>query len=135
MYSSVSIATVGDDSLLTPLRMLTSLELFLNANYYSKHPCFLSTFSTNRDKFQNFNSLLSMSVSFEALDSNLQGDELVKKEAIFNVENSQWAGFLCILALSSITRSNINSFILTLVIKSTDAFSLKIFIHVFLSKL
>ena len=47
---------------------------------------------------------------FNPWDSNLQGDELVKKEAILNVENSSWAGFLCILALSSITRSNINSF-------------------------
>ena len=49
-YSCVSLVLVGDNSLTKPFRILTSLELFLHANFYSKHhPVFLSTFSKHKD--------------------------------------------------------------------------------------
>ena len=42
LYSSASLALVGSNTFDNDLRMLTSLELFINANFYSQHPCFLS---------------------------------------------------------------------------------------------
>ena len=43
-----------------------------------------------------------MSVSFNSLDTKLTGEELVRQEAIHNCKDKTWAGFLCILALSSV---------------------------------
>ena len=43
-----------------------------------------------------------MSVSFNSLDTKLTGEELVRQEAIHNCKDKTWAGFLCILASSSV---------------------------------
>ena len=43
-----------------------------------------------------------MSVSFNSLDRKLTGEELVGQEAIHNCKDKTWAGFLCILVLSSV---------------------------------
>ena len=52
-----------------------------------------------------------MSVSHASLDSDLKGVDLVKAEAIAICKNvKMWTGFLCIMALSSITGRNILTF-------------------------
>ena len=104
----MSLALVGDNSLTKPLRILTSLELFLHANFYSKHPVFLSTFSKRKDDiYKCFNNLLLMCVPFHVVNSGLQGDDLIIIEAISNSQDKHWSGFLCILALSSVISRNI----------------------------
>ena len=103
LYSSVSLALVGDNSLTKPLRILTSFELFLHANFYSKHSVFLYTFSKRLDDIYTcFNNLLSMCVPFHVVDSRLQGDDIIIMEATPNSQDKRWTVFLCILALSSV---------------------------------
>ena len=65
---------------------LTSIELFLNANFYAQHPYFLTLVEE-----QNANSaknLLPLSVPMTSVDTNLTNDALVKEEAISNLEGS-----------------------------------------------
>ena len=111
-YSCVSLVLVGDNSLTKPFRILTSLELFLHANFYSKHhPVFLSTFSKHKDDiYKCFNNLLLMCVPFHVVDSGLQGDDLIIMDSISNSQDKCWSGFLYILALSSVISRNIISF-------------------------
>ena len=92
---------VGDNSLVHELRMLTSIELFLNANFYSEHSCFLSA-AEEHPKNLRLKNLSSLSVSLECLDSGLANSDLVKQEAILNCSDKKWSSFLCILGLSSI---------------------------------
>ena len=110
MYSSISLLLLGDNTLVDDLRLMTSIELFLHADYYCKHPCFSSILDTNENNpFKSLSGMVSMCVSFEAIDTNLSLDELVKAEAIFNCEDKKWCGFLCLLALSTVTCRNIFS--------------------------
>ena len=108
LYSSVSLALVGDNSLVSDLQVLTSIELYLKADFYSQHPYFSSAHAKHREKVsQSFKNLLPMSVSNRALDFGFSGDQLVKKEAILNCCDKTWSSFLCILGLASVTNRNI----------------------------
>ena len=46
MYSSVSLLLIANNSLVENLRCLTSIELFLNPDYYGKHCCFDLAFNS-----------------------------------------------------------------------------------------
>ena len=52
--------------------------------------------------FNNFDTLLALSVSHSALDSGKTKMELVKEEALNICSPFKWSGFLCVLALSSV---------------------------------
>ena len=79
----MSLLLVGDSTLIGDLRLMTSIELFLHADYYCVHPCFCSIFETHRNNsFQSVSSMVAMSVSFEATETNLSFDKLVWAEAI-----------------------------------------------------
>ena len=54
MYSSMSLLLVGDNSLVEELRCLTSIELYLNTDYYGKHDVFQSAYlsQTEPKRFQ-----------------------------------------------------------------------------------
>ena len=108
LYSSVSLMLVGDNSLVGDLRAMTSIELYLNANFYSDHPHFLSSFDKHKVSIcQHLKNILPMCVSYQAVDCSLTGDQLVKKEAILNCSDKTWSSFLCILALASVTNRNV----------------------------
>lgn len=101
---------VGNNTFVDDLRVLTSLELFLNASFYSKHPCFLAAAAEHKEEFgksKNLNNLLPLSVSEKCFDSGFSKDELVKKEAMLNCNDKEWSSFLCILGLSSVINRNI----------------------------
>ena len=102
LYSSVSLVLVGDNSLVPILRKLTSIELFMNANFYSQHPLFLSIVEKHSEFSNSLKNLLPLSVSQECLDSGLTTDALVKKEAYLNCHDKKWASFVRIFGLSSL---------------------------------
>ena len=95
---------------MTELRLLTSLELFLNSVYYCKHPCTISAFEKGKDVYRSFKNLLSILVSNDSFDVCKVATDMIKQEAILNCKNKTWSGFLCVLALSSVIGRNINSF-------------------------
>lgn len=108
LYSSVSLTLVGNNSLIESLRILTSIELFTNPDFYAQHPCFSSTIDEHPEYFSiSVNNLLPMSVSKECLDTGFARADLVKQEAILNCSEKKWSSFLCILGLSSAISRNI----------------------------
>ena len=101
---------VGDNTLVGDLRLMTSIELFLHADYYCVHLCFCAIFDTHKNNpFQSVSSMVVMSVFFEAIDTNLSLGGLIRAEAIANCEDKKWCRFICLLALSTVTCRNIFS--------------------------
>ena len=94
LFSSVSLVLVGDNSLVQILRILTSIELFVHAKFYSQHSCFTSPLDKHAEYFSNINNLLPMSVSQQSIDTGLSKDNLVKQEAILNCNDREWSSFL-----------------------------------------
>ena len=106
----MSLLLLVDNTLVGDLRLMTSIELFLRADYYCVHPCFCAIFDTRRNNpFQSVSSMVAMSVSFEAIDTNLFLGELIRAEAIANCKDKKWCEFMCFLALSTVTCRNIFS--------------------------
>ena len=111
MYSSVSLAMVGDNSITADLRVLTSIELYIKADYYCEHPYFLSAYGKYKEKIcHSLKNISPLSVFHREFDSSLSGRELVRVEAILNCHGKTWSSFLCILGLASVTNRNILSY-------------------------
>ena len=110
LYSSVSLAIVGDNSSVEDLRALACIELFTNPSFYCKHPLFIETYERNPNMFASLHSLLQISVSNISSDSLLTHEDLVKQEAINNCACKIWSPFLCILSLSSVIGTIITSY-------------------------
>ena len=49
LYSSVSLGLVGDNALVTDLRFLKSIELYLKADFYCEHPYLLSAHAKHEE--------------------------------------------------------------------------------------
>lgn len=96
---------VGDNSLVSILRILTSLELYLHCDFYNKHPAFSLAVTEHHDL--SLVNLLPLSVSASCLDSGLKNEDLIKQEAILNCYDGTWSPFLCILGLSSVIGNEI----------------------------
>ena len=107
LFSSVSIILVGDNSLVSQLRIATSLELFLYCEYYCKHPNILSAF--NQCQFSNFKKIFVLLVSHDALDSDKTAADLLKEEACLVLKDKAWSSLVCILALSTVICRNIET--------------------------
>ena len=84
------------------LRILVSIELYLNAEFYAKHPSFVKFMNNHRGVFNNADTLLALSVSHAALDSGRTKIALVKEEALIICSPFKWFGFLREFALSSV---------------------------------
>lgn len=103
LYSSVSLALVGNNSLSQNLRVLTSLELFLHTQSYYKHPCLVSVFNNHKEICPSYISLVPLVLCHDTLDSGLSGELLLQHEALLNCTSmSRQTGFFCILAISSV---------------------------------
>ena len=47
-YSVVSMRLVGNNSLMYTLRILTSIEMFLNCEFYSRHPVLIDIYKNGK---------------------------------------------------------------------------------------
>ena len=102
---------VGDNSLLDELRIMTSVELFLNSSFYIKHPVLIAAFEKHGvDITRSFNNLLPFISSFESTSRFDVPEDIIKNEAILNCHDKQWCSFLCMLGLSSAISVNISSY-------------------------
>ena len=69
----------GDD-----LRILASIELYLNSEFYAKRPSFVKFTNSLSGVFHNVGTLLELSVSHGAPDSGKTKMDLLKEET-FNI--------------------------------------------------
>ena len=102
----------GDNRYVDDLRILTAIELYLNLEFYSKHPSFISLISKHSKVFSSIDAMLAISVSHNALNSNKTKGELVLNEAINICTSFKWAGFLCVLASVDISLFKFSSMLL-----------------------
>ena len=130
IYSSVSLLLVGDNSLVEELRSLTSIELYLNSNYYGKHDVFQSAYLSQEEPKRSPESFFYLSLKYDTLDSNLKNKEdIVKREAILNCQNFAWSSFMSMLGLSSAIKGKIISHYPDMVMQCVDFFLIRLFFH------
>ena len=79
---------------------MASIELYLNSEFYVKHPSFVKVKNSHSGVFNNVDTLLRLSVSHGAFDSGKTKLELVKEDALNICSPFKWSGFWCVLALS-----------------------------------
>ena len=92
----------GDNRYVDDLRILASIELYLNSEFYAKHPSFVNVMNSQPDVFNNVDTLLALSSSHSALDSGKTKIELVNEEALNICSPLKWSLFLCVLSLFSV---------------------------------
>ena len=91
LFSTFSIAMCGYTRYVDDLRILSVISLII------KH---LNVFSS-------IDTILAISVSHNALDSNKARGKLVQNEAINKCTSFMWAGFLRVLGLAAICSSSV----------------------------
>ena len=69
LFSKFSILMSGYNRYVDDLRILASIELYLNSEFYAKHPSFVKVMNSQSGVFNNVGTLLVLSVSHGALDS------------------------------------------------------------------
>ena len=89
----------GNNRYVDDFRILGSIELYLNLEFYTKHPSFVKVMNSHSGVFNNVDTLLALSISNGTLDSGKTKMELVK-EALNIFSRFKWSGFLRVLALS-----------------------------------
>ena len=95
---------------MSELCWLTSTELYENAKFYSQHPMLLECLKVHSRFYSNSNSICSCCLYQKSFNSFVSTDivKSVKDKVISNLKNGQYCSFLCILALSTITGTQIN---------------------------
>ena len=110
LFNACSRALFGDESLSRHLRGLTSIELFLNANFYESHPLIKSQHV--REAFNNTENPLHDCVSEFALKSlqKESHDSVAAAEASNIAKDFSFSPFLSMLALSSAIEKPIEAY-------------------------
>ena len=90
---------------------MTSWELYHNITFYTNHPIISKVFEENPNQFRCEGEIFSYFLTdytFKTFNNeNLK--KSVTSEALNSSRNCTWSPFLCVLALASVTRVNINS--------------------------
>ena len=109
LYSAISVRVAENDFLIYLLRTLTSLELFLNLEFYSKHPVLTDVYNNVKtvleEKFCSHESVFELTrglTDSQTSINNMDLGLLLKKKAEKICKDKIWLSFLCVLALSSV---------------------------------
>ena len=108
MYTSVSLALLGNNKLISILIIPSSIEFFLDSTFYYNHPIIKKIFENNKAYFQTYNSVISTVASYKAGDSYKKYESLIEEETIMNCKVNVYTGFLPMLSLSSVIKREIN---------------------------
>ena len=121
LYNSCSIALIGNESLCHILRILASIEMLLNSDYYVRYPLFL-----NADPFECTENKFLVTLCHDASDifspDKQNYKECIQKEGILNLNNKRWSSLMCLLALSSAIGMQIRSIYPTTDIHNTNRY-------------
>ena len=98
----MSLALFGNNTYVSQLRVLTSLELFFNADFYVNHPVFNILFEAHPKMFSSVDFIFKLAVSNDAFGSSDSCRDMVVAEAVRNCAPGVMCSFLCILSLSSV---------------------------------
>ena len=113
LLSSLSILLVGNSILVDKLRVMLSLELFLNSNFYASHPFIENLHNSNKHLFSKLKSVFFLTLSHKTSDlsgkelSKVTDAELVKQEALSMCQDKVWCSLMCVLSLPSVLQQTI----------------------------
>ena len=110
LFSAFSIAMCGDKRYVNDLRILTAIELYVNPRFYSQHSTFTLLLNNNPGVFNSIDTILAVSVSHNALDTNKTKGGLAQREALNICSAYRWCEFLCVIALSSVSLSTVQCY-------------------------
>ena len=106
MYSVISVRVVGNNSLIHLLRILTSLQLFLNHEFPSKHPVLTDVYNNGKavlgeKLFCSFESVFELATGLGDSQTSINKKYLRStcKERDWNYMQRQRLSFLCVLVL------------------------------------
>ena len=101
----MSILLKGNESLAMSLRLLTSIELYKNTEYYAKHPRL-----DDENLFVNQNNAFCALLSDES-SRHFKGERrgCILIEANLNLRNRNWSSMICMMALSSVIKRDVKS--------------------------
>ncbi|XP_047130019.2 52 kDa repressor of the inhibitor of the protein kinase-like [Hydra vulgaris] len=114
LYSSISLILNDNNHTSKILRLLTSIELFENINFYTRYDYFCSYFNQHRSEYSQLSNLFFIAVSFKCSDSfstinDNMISELLLKEAYLNCFDKTFSSFICLIALSNVIKQPIES--------------------------
>ena len=107
LFSDFSIAMCGDNRYVNDLRILRAIELYVNPGFYSQQSIFTLLLHNNLGVFNSVDTILTISFSHNALDTNKTKAELVQRVTLNIYSAYGWCGILCVLALSSVSLSTV----------------------------
>ena len=110
LFLAFSIAMFGDNKYVNDLRILATIELYVNPGFYSQHPTFTLLLNNNPCVFNSIDTILVLSVSHNALDTNKTKGDLVQRKALNICSAYRGCGFLCVLALPSVSLSTVQCY-------------------------
>ena len=84
------------------------MELYLNSEFYSKQPSFILLVSKHSKFSSSIDTILAISVSHNALDSNKINGELVQNETINICTSLNGLGFYVFLVLDQFVQVQFN---------------------------
>ena len=115
LYNAASLFLTGNESIALSLRLLTSIELFCHGHFYTSK---LKSIVESLDICSNKLALLKSAFHFTSVDHVNQILLCVNKdsiesafqsEAALNCSHSQYASLVCVMALSSVISTEIES--------------------------
>lgn len=99
----MSVGLVGNQSLAYDLRVLTSIELFQNAEFYADHPHF--EIIANQLQCKNSKNLFTQALSDHGCKVYTETKcriTALKEEASYTSRNYSWSSFVCVMALCNV---------------------------------
>ena len=108
LYNAASLFLTGNESIALSLRLLTSIELFCHGHFYTSK---LKSIVESLDICSNKLALLKSAFHFTSVD-HVNKDSIesaFQSEAALNCSHSQYASLVCVMALSSVIGTEIES--------------------------
>lgn len=112
MYSSASLAIIGDESLALLLRAAVTVELILHNESYCNHSYLKVKEDDWKKSNRHINSLFHLVLQYNnATETNKKDSRniYVLEEAVQNLENRRWCSMIEIFALASVLKRKIQS--------------------------
>ena len=69
LFLAFSTVTSGNNRCVDNLRILASIDMYFDSEFYAKHPSFVNVMNSHSEVFNNVDASLALSVSHGALDS------------------------------------------------------------------
>lgn len=104
LFNAASRILVGNESLCHFLRLLTTIELYTNSNFYANHPAFQEYLSSDVVNGYDEVTVFTMCLESKGMDSWDGEDRInaINEDAKQCCEENSWCGMFHVMALSTI---------------------------------